>query len=232
MPQFRFWALIWCFDLVWLSLSIDQWDQHHCTFFPGVSQPWVRMHQDGQVNLSIGLKGSFVKCNLESIGLACGWIYGCSLGVYLLQGCFLSADEYRESTAAAERFRWSRRAISSAVFQQASFFILFLAVILNYWNSFISGFWSCNKSRVKNHCSIFKFWYSLYSKSVKLTAHSFTSLDSILADFNPMLHFVFWNFSHVKTERVSPAIPKSEHFNKMSYFNVLVIYHLGSIFYV
>lgn len=43
--------------------------------FPGASQQWVCVHQ---VNPSMDWKGSFGKCNLESIGLACGWI--CSPG--------------------------------------------------------------------------------------------------------------------------------------------------------
>lgn len=53
-------AFIWSFYLQRLSLS---------AWLPAAS--FASQHS---INLSMDLKGSFGKCNLESIGLACGWV--------------------------------------------------------------------------------------------------------------------------------------------------------------
>lgn len=104
--------------------------------YSGASQQWVCAHR---VNLSMGLKGSFGKCNLESIGLACGRI--CSTGfmqllalcVHLLQMGFCFNSGYWEI------FGQSRRAISPAIFQANIFKRprLLFAVILDQLSIFL-----------------------------------------------------------------------------------------------
>lgn len=141
--------------------------------FPGASQQWVCMHQ---ANLSMDLKGSFGKCSLQSIGLACGWI--CSTGfLYLITLCVhslqmgfcLSHWISTESTAATGRFSGIATVkVSLSIFQQTFLwdhiycFVVILKpgvnISLRWKCCFTFGvyprFWSCNKSRIKRFTAL------------------------------------------------------------------------------